>query len=436
LASFSEYHPAQQWIGNQWVIARNLGAALASHLALPRSPSLIGNLAGFAFWSLIITRIGAGWIRSGRIVSRSQWIVALALVPLGFSAFLLTTIPTGEAHKQQLIASGYYDKNAARGEFDWEQFSNEYVESARYHEATGQPDAVRHDFERALALWPVPTRRLATESERSEYQPINLKFGEQVELLGYRLEPATIQAARPLTVTLLWRASARLPQDYDASVLLFDQRGQLVTRTPMAQGRDPFPMAWWPAGLLMRDAHILNVADAQPSTLLTMRVELFDSVAKKKLPVADANGAASNGRIGEVKRASDSAPSNTPPIATLGSQISLVGVRFTPDGDTGLLTLDWRAEAQPQSDYTVFVHALDAQNRIIAQSDAPPLDGRYPTHAWSRGEVVREVKRLKASADVWARIDHFAVGMYTPSDGKRLPSSAGGDAITLTEVKP
>ncbi len=428
LTSFSEYHAASQWVRNQLYVASHFIELAAAHWAAPRSAALMANLAGFAIISLIIARWAASWLMQQKIQS-NRWLSVLAAAPIAFSALLLTTIGPGDAHKQALAASGYYEKNLARDQIDFESFSGEYIERARYHEATGETEAARADVERAMALWPVKSRQML--STPVGFQLANLKFGEQVELVGYQLEPGLIQPGQPLTVRLLWRALTRLPQDYDAGVLLIDSQGQVVSRTPPARGLDPFPATWWPTDRLIGDAHLLDVSMVPAPSLLKIRVELFDANARKRLPMLDQAGKASNGFIAEVKRASLEPASSARALATLDGSVSLLAYTFTREASNASLRLTWRTENHMEEDFTVFVHLLDAQEGMLAQSDAQPLGGRYPTHAWDQGEVVVETHNLTITPDALARLDHIAVGMYRLSDGKRLPSSVGGAAIIL-----
>lgn len=446
LTSFSEYHSPQQWIEGQFVVLRHLGDALTAHWLVPRSPALTTNLAGFALVSLLITRIAARWILAGRITGAWRWIAMLALVPAAFSAFLLTTIAPGEAHKQQFAAAGFYEKNLAREQFDFEQFSYEYVERARYDEALGHTDDARSDMARALALWPLKTRRLISESEIGQYQPLNWKFGEDIELLGYQMQDSEangqninsitchVLSTSPVTchftIRLLWRTQARLPYDYDVGILLLDTRGQVLTRTPPTYGLDPLPTSWWLPGLLLSDEQTLDVSAVPAPSLLRVKVELFDASANKRLPITR-DGQKHDGIIGEVKRAPDTTAPAAAPIATLGGKATLLAYQLTREAERALVRLTWRADAPISSDYTVFVHFLDAQNRMLSQVDAQPLGGRYPTHGWSPGEIISDEYAVPLPASAWGDLDHLAIGMYTLNDGARLPSSAGGDAILL-----
>jgi hypothetical protein len=116
----------------------------------------------------------------------------------------------------------------------------------------------------------------------------------------------------------------------------------------------------------------------------------------------------------------------------LGDNISLIassGLRWA--NGHGELSLTWRADKSLRTDYTVFVHLLDAQNDILAQGDALPRAGDYPTHAWSMGDIVIDVHQFSIDRARLANVAHIAVGMYNPADGKRLPVSTGGDAIII-----
>ncbi len=76
--------------------------------------------------------------------------------------------------------------------------------------------------------------------------------------------------------------------------------------------------------------------------------------------------------------------------------------------------------ATPHSDYKVFVHLFDpADERIVAQHDAMPFDGRYPTSWWVPGEVVSETITLSPTG-VKPGDYRLAVGLYEPRTATRL----------------
>ena len=70
--------------------------------------------------------------------------------------------------------------------------------------------------------------------------------------------------------------------------------------------------------------------------------------------------------------------------------------------------------------YVVFVHLIDAQDRIWAQHDGAPAAGEAPTSSWVPGQVVSDSHALDLPIDLPAGSYRLAVGMYNPATGERL----------------
>jgi hypothetical protein len=448
ITSFSEYHPPQQWLAGQVVILQNLPSVLVAHWLVPRSPYLLEMLWLFAAISLLSARLVVPWLARVQFARSARLWAGLASVPVVFALVLVSTIPAGELHKQQLVESGYYQQNKARAEFDFEQFSNEFVERSRYDEATGQTRAALADMQRALVFWDTPTRQLVDAEAVSQFQPLQIQFGNELQLVGYRLAEAgedrrastrpiplegcaAFVATCSLKVHLLWRATHRLPEDYDVGVLLLDTSGQVVARTRPALGLDPFPTSWWLPRVLMSDDQEITLDGLPSPTLLRLRVEVFDAMANRRLAAS-----ANNGIIAELKRSPDTSGSGRQPVATFANEASLLAYDVIREASGASVALTWRAESVMGKDYTIFVHLLDAQNQMLAQSDGQPVAGLYPTHAWDPGEIIYDVHRVTMNADVLARLDHIAIGLYTLDDGKRLPISTGADAASFAVRAP
>jgi hypothetical protein len=123
----------------------------------------------------------------------------------------------------------------------------------------------------------------------------------------------------------------------------------------------------------------------------------------------------------------------------LGERIRLLGYDLERRGfGSGELrvTLHWRAIQSPSADYSVFVHLVDSEGKLLGQHDGIPRDGAYPTSWWLPNQVVMDqhIVRLESSPTgrVWIR-----VGMYDPATMVRIPAFDGdgdrvaGDAIIL-----
>jgi hypothetical protein len=126
-------------------------------------------------------------------------------------------------------------------------------------------------------------------------------------------------------------------------------------------------------------------------------------------------------------------PESTEPVPianqtffTLGNEVRLAGYRL--DGGAPHspsrpieLTLYWQSVTEPSADYTVFIHLLDAEKQVVASWDAPPIDGDYPTHLWSSGEIVEDVHHLSLPPDLSPGDYQLVVGLYQLDTLQRLP---------------
>jgi 4-amino-4-deoxy-L-arabinose transferase-like glycosyltransferase len=102
--------------------------------------------------------------------------------------------------------------------------------------------------------------------------------------------------------------------------------------------------------------------------------------------------------------------------ANLDSRALLIGYGLGAQeieaGGTIRLTLYWQALAEIDRRYTVFVHLLDADNRIVAQMDSEPLGGTHPTTEWQLGEIVRDNYGLLIAPGTPPGEYLLEVGMY------------------------
>jgi mannosyltransferase len=98
-----------------------------------------------------------------------------------------------------------------------------------------------------------------------------------------------------------------------------------------------------------------------------------------------------------------------------------LGAEEIEAGGTLRLTLYWQALAEMDRRYTVFVHLLDADSRIVAQMDSEPLGGTHPTTEWQFGEIVRDNYGLLIAPDTPPGEYLLEVGMYYLPTLERLP---------------
>ncbi len=85
------------------------------------------------------------------------------------------------------------------------------------------------------------------------------------------------------------------------------------------------------------------------------------------------------------------------------------------------VTLNWQSLSSMREDYTVFVQVLDAQDRLVGQVDAWPLQGTYPTSQWAVGETIVDPYTIQLDSDLPAGEYRLQVGLYSLATLKRLP---------------
>ncbi|MEA3407913.1 MAG: glycosyltransferase family 39 protein, partial [Chloroflexota bacterium] len=125
-----------------------------------------------------------------------------------------------------------------------------------------------------------------------------------------------------------------------------------------------------------------------------------------------------------VFRISESNPLEHQLSVILGNIIELVGYEIHPPsiqpGQSTYVTLYWRALENVEKDYSVFVHMMDEDRNLVAQSDSFPLEGRYPTSQWRQGNLLGDRHTLVVPTDASVESYHLAVGMYLLETMERL----------------
>ncbi|MCL5026059.1 MAG: hypothetical protein M1531_06145, partial [Chloroflexi bacterium] len=132
-------------------------------------------------------------------------------------------------------------------------------------------------------------------------------------------------------------------------------------------------------------------------------------------------------------------PSVQSPLAVdLGGGVRLLGYDLSTSapalGQTVRLTLYWQARGSMDTSYTVFVHLLDGEQKVVSQHDGLPGEGRMPTTAWAKDEVVSDTHELALPRALPAGTYQLEVGMYDAATGERLPVAAGGEAATHVDA--
>ncbi len=103
-------------------------------------------------------------------------------------------------------------------------------------------------------------------------------------------------------------------------------------------------------------------------------------------------------------------------------------------GDILQLDLFWHTDATLNERYKVFVHVLDANGQIAAQTDREPGGGLNPTTNWGSNEVVIDRYGVLIPENAANGVYTVEIGLYDLAN-VRLKMADGQDALTLAKVE-
>ncbi|MCU0500332.1 MAG: DUF4832 domain-containing protein, partial [Anaerolineae bacterium] len=97
-------------------------------------------------------------------------------------------------------------------------------------------------------------------------------------------------------------------------------------------------------------------------------------------------------------------------------------------GETLMLRLIWDIMTSTDDGYTVFIHLLDEQGRVVAQRDVPLMRDGHPTGSWREGDRAAIPVGLSVPSHVKPGEYRLILGVYEPQTGQRL-SIVGKDHL-------
>jgi hypothetical protein len=285
--------------------------------------------------------------------------------------------------------------------------------------------------------------------------PVYLRYGDGLELLGYRLGAAWIHPGDTMDVTLVWRARTSMSENYTVGVHLLDGTLRDWGQIDMYPGRGNYATSLWQVGDIIRDTYSVRLNPSAPAPAMgrvAVGVQRYADETEPvialtdPLPVTDELGQQVTPIFGRFKVAPAiplAAPSS-PVLFRLGQSLALTGIGMptaaVQPGQTVQVRLTWQVSGNVGGDYTAFLHALNA-GVLRFQADRPPLDGVYPTGLWEAGEVLLDTIVLPVPPDTRPGRFELFTGMYDPQTNLRLPAFAASgerlpnDAILLGEIQ-
>ncbi|TAH49929.1 MAG: hypothetical protein EYC68_15255 [Chloroflexota bacterium] len=250
--------------------------------------------------------------------------------------------------------------------------------------------------------------------------PHREQFGE-IEFFGSDAV-GEAEAGGSWRVILFWKADEKISENYKLRLIAMTEDGQEITRQEEVLLKGVYPTRQWRAGDYIRSVHDLQIPEDAPRGKAVVRVALLNSDGS---PIGRADGAPIAG-IEIVGRARNFEKPNpqTVRVTRFGDAIEMLGYDLPRTnlraGDEFKLTLYWHALKSADKAYTVFVHLLDANGKVIGQQDMQPLQGDAPTNAWQPNEYLADAYAFTIALDARQGAAAVEIGLYDPVTGQRL----------------
>ena len=272
--------------------------------------------------------------------------------------------------------------------------------------------------------WPIAPELLFDDIPPPMREATNVTWPAGLSLVSATPWDDTVLPGNNLPVTLFWRVG---PDGVDLSDLRYrleviDGRGNVL------RSQEDKPGAPWlgrvAGGALLREDTGLYFRPEVESGNYRLRWTPLDGDTPVGEPVI-------HGQIAVEPWPLETEVPPAPYVveAAFGPDIRLHSYYIGVPTD-GLLNVVfyWGAMAEPQSGYTVFIHLVDENGRIVSQIDSVPVGGARPTTGWRAGEVITDIHNLPIPSDLSPGRYYVNAGLYNPDDGTRPAVTMDGVA--------
>ena len=248
-------------------------------------------------------------------------------------------------------------------------------------------------------------------------------FGSQIELVGHEITPAPPGSTS--NVILYWTAIEPVREDYVVYVHLVSTPHNVWAQHDAPPLMGSYGTSKWSVGQTLRDERPLLIPAFTPPGEYHIEVGLYDSSTGQRVGGPDVDRVV----LGPIKIGptldGTQLPDNVNRFdARFSELIRLVGatdIQTVRPGQDLRFDLYWRADRPTGSAYTTFIHVVDSTGHIVAQGDAPPTLGVYPTTSWRTGEIIRDPRAVRIPGDLRPGRYEVFVGLYDTETGSRLP---------------
>lgn len=267
--------------------------------------------------------------------------------------------------------------------------------------------------------WNKPLEKLAAEHYR---QP---EPQEALALIAYNQHRDQARPGEQLPLTFFWRAQRSLCCALTATLTLEDMLGKVAATFSFPPVMS-HPTDRWQVGEVWRGNHLLRLPRTLASGTYQLALRYGDSrvLLNEPLEVSAPQRLFSPPQEGlQVWH----------PFADAGALVAFSVPERASPSTTIIVRLIWRATAETDRAYKVFVHLLNAAGEYVTGHDSEPANWERPTTGWVVGEYVLDDHpiTLPEQSDIQYTL---RVGLYDPETGARVQTLQGDDGVTLPVV--
>ena len=270
----------------------------------------------------------------------------------------------------------------------------------------------------------VSLRLTAADFQTRNIRPL-LQIGDRqpAVLIEQPQLPAAATVGDVLTYHWTWQKTtgdSAIPQ---AQMLFLDDSGATAAKSPLLPLVAGYDLVRWRIGEVNRGYHQLIVPPQLTAGAYNIVIALLDESGQA---VGDPLPLDHVLTLSVPERSYDSPAFDTPSGAAWTNGIVLHGYSLA---EGGVVSLVWGTNAQLGESLRLFLHILDADDRILAQWDGVPVDWTRPTTGWLPGEYITTARAFALPPGQY----RVKLGWYSATSGERIAIGAS-DALVLEQL--
>ena len=261
---------------------------------------------------------------------------------------------------------------------------------------------------------------MADRSSYSLSDPLAVMEDSHLALVDLIIDRREAAPGDLMGVHAVWQSLGQV-RSTDVQLVLVARNGDRVESFEFTLGGDYPPNRWNP-GDFVRDQHIFRLPSRLQTGEFEWRIALsdpdpvgfveYDSGVELKVVAPD--------RSFEL-------PADLEMLQmSMSDEVILEGYAQSEASvqrsNTLDITLVWRALNDLTVPYRIFVHLVNSDGELIAQSDGEPANWTRPTTSWLPGEFVSDPHTLNIPDEIPDGTYRLYTGLYHPDTGGRLAS--------------